>query len=75
MPKNTSNEKETARRTALSAAEHLKAEEIASELNVSKRTILNWHADGILPASIAVGRVIRFNLEECRAALKQHAQN
>jgi len=59
-------------RPAQPSADHLKAEEIAPAFNVCKRTFLNWYASGIVPASIAVGRVLRFNLEDCREALRRH---
>lgn len=53
---------------------HLKAAELGKELNVSRRTVLNWYELGIIPATIAVGRVLRFDIDECRAALKEHAR-
>ena len=49
----------------------LKASELAPILKVSRRTILNWHQDGVIPAEINIGRVIRFSLPEVRKALKE----
>jgi len=58
-----------------SKRKHLKATELGQEFNVSRRTILNWHALGIIPASIAVGRVLRFDLDACREALERHSNS
>jgi len=49
----------------------LKPQDLATILNVSSRTILNWYYDGIIPARIHVGKVIRFELEPVMAALEQ----
>jgi len=61
------------KRLAKPPTDNLKAEEIAPEFNVCKKTFLNWFSAGIVPASIAVGRVLRFNLADCREALKRHS--
>lgn len=53
--------------------EPLTAAEIAPLFKVSKRTVLNWHNDGIIPAEIAVGRVIRFDAARVRDALRVHS--
>ena len=47
----------------------LKPQDLATILNVSSRTILNWYYDGIIPARIHVGKTIRFELEPVMAAL------
>jgi predicted site-specific integrase-resolvase len=49
----------------------LKAEDLAAIINVSSRTILNWYHEGIIPARIHVGAVIRFELEPVMEALDQ----
>lgn len=48
----------------------LKPQDLATILNVSSRTILNWYYDGIIPARIHVGKVIRFELDTVMAALE-----
>lgn len=50
----------------------LKAEDLAAIINVSSRTILNWYYEGIIPARIHIGKVIRFELEPVMDAL-EHA--
>ena len=49
----------------------LKPRDLATIINVTTRTILNWYYDGIIPARIHVGRVIRFELEPVLAALDE----
>jgi hypothetical protein len=49
----------------------LKAQELAVIINVSPPTILNWYYDGIIPARIHVGRIIRFELDAVMIALEQ----
>ncbi len=41
----------------------LKPQELAAIINVSAPTIMNWYYDGIIPARVHVGRVIRFELD------------
>ena len=49
----------------------LKPQDLATILNVSSRTILNWYYDGIIPARIHVGKVIRFELDTVMVALEK----
>ena len=48
----------------------LKAQDLATIINVSSRTILNWYYGGIIPARLHVGKVIRFELDPVMAALE-----
>lgn len=50
----------------------LKAEDVAAIINVSSRTILNWYHQGVIPARVHVGSVIRFELEPVMAALENN---
>lgn len=49
----------------------LKPQELATLINVSVPTIMNWYYGGIIPARLHVGRVIRFELEPVMTALEQ----
>jgi predicted DNA-binding transcriptional regulator AlpA len=49
----------------------LKPRELATLINVSVLTIMNWYYDGIIPARIHVGRIIRFELDAVLTALEQ----
>ena len=49
----------------------LKPQELAFIINVSVPTVMNWYYDGIIPAKIHVGRVIRFELEPVMSALEK----
>jgi len=49
----------------------LTADDLAKIFNVSSRTILNWYYDGIIPARIRVGKVIRFELDAVMTALEK----
>jgi len=42
----------------------LKAKEVAEVLGVSKRTVLNWHQNGVIPSLVNVNRIIRFSLAD-----------
>lgn len=42
----------------------LKAKEIAEVLGVSKRTVLTWHQNGVIPSLFNVNRIIRFSLAD-----------
>jgi len=42
----------------------LNAQQVAEALGVSKRTILTWHQNGIIPSLINVNRIIRFSLPD-----------
>jgi hypothetical protein len=46
----------------------------ARVINSTPQTVLNWHHAGILPAKIAVGRIIRFDRAEAIAALAAHGK-
>jgi len=41
----------------------LTASEVAEILNVSRRTVLRWLADGRIPAAIKLDRITRFNID------------
>lgn len=43
--------------------------EIAATYQVAASTVLRWHRDGIIPASVSVGKVIRFDSDEVSKAL------
>jgi predicted site-specific integrase-resolvase len=43
--------------------------EIAAIYQVATSTVLRWHRDGIIPASVSVGKVIRFDADEVAKAL------
>lgn len=47
---------------------------LARVVKTTPQTINNWHRQGILPAKIAIGRVIRFDRREALAALAAHSQ-
>jgi excisionase family DNA binding protein len=42
----------------------LKAKEVAEVLGVSKRTVLTWHQNGVIPSLFNVNRIIRFSLRD-----------
>jgi len=44
--------------------------EIARIINTTSQTVLNYFHAGIIPAEIAIGRLIRFKREDVLAALK-----
>lgn len=46
--------------------------EEAKACRVTKPTLLDWYHRGIIPAEIAVGRVIRFDHEAVLKALKDN---
>jgi len=45
------------------------ASQIGARYSVTKFTVLKWFHDGVIPAELAVGRVIRFAPERVAAAL------
>jgi excisionase family DNA binding protein len=47
--------------------------EQAAACRVTKPTLLEWYHQGIIPAEIAVGRVIRFDPDAVAAALKTNS--
>jgi len=48
-------------------------EQTAGELNTSKPTVLLWAKQGIIPTVLREGRVIRFDIDQVKAALKARA--
>ena len=46
------------------------ARDIARSLSTTPQTVLNWHRAGVIPARVAVGRIIRFDRAEVLAALE-----
>jgi excisionase family DNA binding protein len=51
----------------------LTAEELADALQVSKRTVKYWLADGVIPAAIREGQILRFDLPAVKRALAKRA--
>ena len=52
---------------------NLTANQIGEIHNVSGRTVREWHRAGKIPATVNIGRIIRFNPEEVEAALRSIA--
>lgn len=48
--------------------------QLAREINCTPQTVNNWHRAGILPARIAIGRVVRFDREEALDALARESR-
>lgn len=48
--------------------------EIAEVLRCTPQTVLNYHRAGIIPARIAVGRIIRFDRADVLAALEARSK-
>lgn len=46
------------------------ARDIARSLSTTPQTVHNWHRAGVIPARVAVGRIIRFDRDEVLAALE-----
>lgn len=44
--------------------------ELAEKLNTTPQTVNTWHRTGVIPAKIAIGRIIRFELETVLLALE-----
>ena len=44
--------------------------QLAREIRTTPQTINAWHRSGLLPARIAVGRIVRFDRREAIAALE-----
>jgi Helix-turn-helix domain len=55
---------------ALTGPLYLTIDQLAKAIPASRRTLDNWKKAGILPY-IQIGRVIRYDLGEVRAALEQ----
>ncbi len=51
----------------------LTADELAEVLQVSKRTVKTWLADGLIPAAIREGQVLRFDLPKVKQSLAKRA--
>ena len=47
------------------------ASQIAARYVVTRFTVLKWFHDGVIPAEVAVGRVIRFRPEQVAEALER----
>lgn len=45
------------------------AEELAAYLKVDPKTVFNWAKDGVIPEALRIGRVVRFSLNDVKAAL------
>lgn len=52
----------------------LKPQELAEIINVSPQTIMKWYYDGIIPARIHVGRIVRFELDAVMIALTERLE-
>ena len=52
----------------------LKPKEVAEIINVTVPTVMRWYYDGLIPARLHVGRVIRFELEPVMAALERASE-
>lgn len=53
--------------------ELLTPSQLAREIRTTPQTVNNWHRAGIIPARIAVGRIVRFDRREALAALAAHS--
>lgn len=51
----------------------LTADELAESLQVSKRTVKTWLGEGVIPAAIHEGQVLRFDLPTVKKALAKRA--
>jgi len=51
----------------------LTPDELGAIYKTSGRTIRQWHQDGLIPAEVNAGRIIRFDREAVADALKQAA--
>ena len=49
----------------------LNAEQLARQLGVKPRTVMQWLRDGLIPAKRLTPKVIRYNLNEVVAALQE----
>jgi excisionase family DNA binding protein len=52
----------------------LTPEEIGEVYQVTGRTVRDWFHAGLIPAEVAVGRVMRFDLEKVKDALAANAE-
>lgn len=50
-------------------SELLTAADIATRYKVKPKQILQWRRDGIIPAAVAIGRIVRFDADEVAKAL------
>ena len=68
----TKQEAPSTKRKSAGAAPELKtAEEIAAIYQVHRNTVHLWHREGMIPAAVNVGKVIRFREKEVARALKK----
>jgi excisionase family DNA binding protein len=51
----------------------LTSDELAEALQVCKRTVKTWLSDGVIPAAIREGQVLRFDLPAVKRALAKRA--
>jgi predicted site-specific integrase-resolvase len=51
----------------------LTARQLAKEIGISYRTVLEWTAAGVIPIAIHECRIFRYDIEEVRAALAKRA--
>jgi hypothetical protein len=56
------------------AFELLTPAQLAREINTTPQTVNTWHRDGIIPAKIAVGRIVRFDRTDALEALARHSR-
>jgi predicted site-specific integrase-resolvase len=52
----------------------LKPKEVAEIINVTVPTVMRWDYDGLIPARLHVGRIIRFELEPVMTALERASE-
>lgn len=46
---------------------------LARVVKTTPQTVNTWHRQGILPAKICIGRIVRFDRREALAALAAHS--
>jgi excisionase family DNA binding protein len=51
----------------------LTADELAELVGTSRRTVMSWLGDGIIPAAVREGNVLRFDEATVRKALAKRA--
>jgi hypothetical protein len=56
------------------AIELLTPAQLAREINTTPQTVNTWHRAGIIPARIALGRIIRFDRTEALEALARQSR-
>jgi len=53
----------------------LTPEQVGEIYQVTGRTVRNWLEEGAIPAEVCEGRIIRFDLDAVRAALRKRARS